>query len=158
MQRTGCNCFSSIFYPRYIQYLVDGPFNHRYAFEIQMKKLLVSILLLLAPFNLNASKISQISLEELENRAQFIVLAKVVKVEKVDARDNVTIEIRKQLKGTVLPRKLINFWLTTRGGLKDFDPELEVGNSVVAFLVAVDGKYEKAYWGSVAVFSEANFR
>jgi len=130
----------------------------RYAVKKHMIKYSLAILLFLVPLHLFASQIAQIPLEDLEKKASIIVLAKVVKIEKIDVRDNVTIEIRKQLKGAKISEKQISFWLTTRGGLIDFDPELEVGNSVVAFLVEVDGKYKKAYWGSIAVFSEANYR
>ena len=42
-------------------------------------------------------------------------------------------------------------------GLKDFDPELKVGDKGVFFLTRNKGKFEKAYWGSIAIFPKDNF-
>ncbi len=104
-----------------------------------------------------ASSISQIPLEEMEQKSEYIILGKVVTLKSLDNRDEVTIEIRRIIKGTELSKKTVSFWLTSRGGLKDFDPQLKIGNSVVAFLNEENGKFMKAYWGSVSVFTKPNF-
>lgn len=122
-----------------------------------MKKIFA--ILFLASFltpHVFASGIKRLKLTELTSKSDYIVLGKVIKVEAKDEKDKVTIKIGSQLKGE-LKEKTLTFILTTRGGLKDFDPKLNVGNTGVFFLKNVNGKIEKAYWGSIATFNKNHF-
>lgn len=132
--------------------------NEKQPDKIIMKKIFTSsIILLLFISNFSfASEISKISLSELQEKANLIVLAKVIKVEKDKNQDIVTIKIDSFLKGKVNDRVLV-FTLISRGGLKDFDPKLKKNDTGVFFLKKKDGKIEKAYWGSIAVFQKNNF-
>ncbi len=105
-----------------------------------------------------ASQINPISLAELESRATHIVLAKVTKVEAMGNQDNVSIEVSSFLKGQS-DEKTFTFALITRGGIKDFDPQLKVGDAGVFFLKAndLDRNLAKAYWGSMAIFPRNYF-
>jgi hypothetical protein len=97
-----------------------------------------------------------ITLQELEKKADLIVLGKVIKVEKQQEQDIVTIETASIFKGK--SEKLhYTFVLISRGGLKDFDPALQKGDCAVFFLTQKDGEIQKAYWESVAVFSKNHF-
>ncbi|MBN2398981.1 MAG: hypothetical protein JXI33_01425 [Candidatus Aminicenantes bacterium] len=124
-----------------------------------MKKiscLLFSVVFLAAA--VNASRIMRLPLKELPGKANSIVLGEVIKVIPQDNEnlDTVTIKIDAVLKGE-LEDKEATFVLSTRGGLKDFDPQLKVGNQGVFFLVKKNGTFEKAYWGSIALFPKNNF-
>ena len=123
-----------------------------------MKKIFTSSITLLSIISCCcfASEITKISLSELQEEADLIVLAKVIKVEKNKNQDTVTIKIDSFLKGKTDDKVLI-FTLISRGGLKDFDPELKKEDTGVFFLKKKDGKIEKAYWGSIAVFQKNNF-
>lgn len=119
-----------------------------------MKTIFLAIVLLIVVSATSfASKISQITLAELESNATYIVLAKVTEVVAEGDQDNVTIKVDSYLKGKS-HHTVYTFKLFTRGGLKDFDPRLKKGDSGVFFLKAMkpEGQVEKAYWGSVAVF------
>ncbi len=107
---------------------------------------------------LYSSEIKRISLSELEARAEIVVLGQVVRVEKDGNRDLVTIKAASYLKGQG-DSDSYTFSLVSRGGLKDFDPALNEGDTGVFFLKSVDGKgrTEKAYWGSIAVFQKNNY-
>ncbi len=122
-----------------------------------MKKIFLLLCIFLLSSTSYASKIGRITLEDMETKAEYIILGKVIDVERDLDRDKVTIEVRKLLKGNKLPNEIVSFWLTSRGGLKDFDPEVQVGNSIVAFLVGENGKFKKAYWGSIAIFTKPNY-
>ena len=73
-----------------------------------------------------------------------------------EVSDTVTIAIAAIIKGESKAKEA-TFVLSTRGGLKDFDPELKVGDKGVFFLTRNKGKFEKAYWGSIAIFPKDNF-
>ena len=105
-----------------------------------------------------ASKISRITLSELQSKATYIMLAKVTKLVEGGNRDHVTIKVDSYLKGKS-PQTVYTFTLVTRGGLKDFDPSLKKGDMGVFFLklMALEGQVEKAYWGSVATFQKNHF-
>jgi hypothetical protein len=105
-----------------------------------------------------ASQIKRITLAELQAKADLIVLAEVTKVVQDGNRDNVTIQVDSYLKGENR-QTAYTFTLITRGGLKDFDPALETGDTGVFFLKrkAQEGQVEKAYWGSVATFQQNHF-
>ena len=108
--------------------------------------------------SLTASQISRITLTELKQKADLIVLAEVTQVTRNGNQDNVTIQIDSFLKGES-EQICINFTLVTRGGLKDFDPALEKGETGVFFLKRkeLEYDYEKAYWGSIAIFEKDIF-
>lgn len=122
-----------------------------------MKKILILLCISLLSYTSYASKIGRITLEEMESKANYIILGKVTHVERELDRDKVTMEVRKLLKGNELKKKTVSFWLTSRGGLKDFDPEVLVGNSIVAFLIEKNGVFKKAYWGSISIFTKPNY-
>lgn len=123
-----------------------------------MKK--ISILLLsvivLSTF-VYGSQIIRLPLKDLPEKSNIVVLGEVVKVVPFkETLDTVTINIASVLKGK-LKDKEATFILSTRGGLKDFDPQLKVGNKGVFFLVKNNDHFEKAYWGSIAIFAKDNF-
>lgn len=104
-----------------------------------------------------ASEILLLPLKELPAKSNIIVLGEVVKVvPSQETLDIVTINIAAVLKGE-LKDKQAAFILSTRGGLKDFDPQLKVGNKGVFFLIKNNNTFEKAYWGSIAIFPKDHF-
>lgn len=105
-----------------------------------------------------ASEIDRITLSELHEKADLIVMAGVMQVVEEGNQDQVTIKVELYLKGNS-PETVYTFTLVTRGGLKDFDPALKKGDTGVFFLKRgkKKGEVEKAYWGSVAVFPKSNF-
>ena len=122
-----------------------------------MKLFIITFSLMLA-LNSQASQIHAIPLTKVEKFSNLIVLGKVTNVVKDGIQDTVTIEASCFLKGTSKAKKF-SFTLTTRGGLKDFDPALKVGQSGVFFLNHKEekGQTAKAYWGSIATFSKDAF-
>ncbi len=122
-------------------------------------KYIITILLVVVAITSEtyASVIVRLDLKELPNISEYIVLGKVISISPEGNRDAVTIKIATQLKGN-LQREEVTFMLTTRGGLKDFDPQLVIGDTGVFFLSESNGKIKKAYWGSIAVFNKNNFK
>ena len=122
----------------------------RFAFALMLA-------LCLAGMPATASSINKITLAELQSRADIIVMGKVSKLVKTGSVDTVTVEVAVGLKGD-RPNSHYTFTLVTRGGLKDFDPALKVGDSGVFFLKSdTNGKTVKAYWGGVAIFPKNHF-
>ena len=74
-----------------------------------MKKLFISLIVVFSVINCCcfASEISKISLSELQEKADLIVLAKVIKVEKNKNQDIVTIKIDSFLKGKTDDKVLV---------------------------------------------------
>jgi hypothetical protein len=108
----------------------------------------------------SASEINPLDLSALAGKAEVIVVGHVEGVKRLDdSRDEVTVRIADVLKGNVTG-KTVTFPITCRGGLKDFDPELKVGNKGVFFLQGVEeGKSRLAFFGSVAIFAKGeNFK
>ena len=105
-----------------------------------------------------ASSIKRITLAELQSKASLIVMGKVTKLIKEGNQDHVTIKVDSYLKGKS-PQTSYTFTLVTRGGLKEFDPSLNKGDSGVFFLKIrkMESEVEKAYWGSVAIFPKNHF-
>ncbi len=118
----------------------------------------ISIICVFLSSNVFASGIARITLSELRDKADFIVLARVVNLVEEGNRDRVTIRVDSYLKGKD-PRTVYTFTLVTRGGLKDFDPSLKKGDTGVFFLKigSQEGEVEKAYWGGVAIFPKNHF-
>ncbi|MBO0700801.1 MAG: hypothetical protein J2P46_20570 [Zavarzinella sp.] len=107
-----------------------------------------------------ASQINPLDLSALAGKAEAIVLGQVEGVKRLDAdRDEITVRIADVLKGKTAD-KTVTFPITCRGGLKDFDPELKVGDKGLFFLQAIEeGKSRLAFFGSVAIFPKGgNFR
>ncbi|MDO9577214.1 MAG: hypothetical protein Q7J16_04965 [Candidatus Cloacimonadales bacterium] len=106
----------------------------------------------------STSEISKITLSELQEKADLIVLAKVIELEIYRDQDQVTIQVDSFLKGES-DKSVFTFTLISRGGLKDFDPALNTGDTGVFFLKLKEkeGEFEKAYWGSIAIFDKDNF-
>jgi hypothetical protein len=124
-----------------------------------MKKIICLVSLILATATTGfASQIVRITLAELQAKADIVVMAKVTKVVAEGDIDHVTIKVDSYLKGNS-PQTVYTFTLVTRGGLKDFDPSVNEGDSGVFFLKsrAQEGEVEKAYWGGVAVFPKNHF-
>ena len=124
-----------------------------------MKKLTWLVLLMLATTTtVFASKITRITLAELQAKANIVVMAKVTKVVAEGDADHVTIKVDSYLKGNG-PQNVYMFTLVTRGGLKDFDPVVKEGDSGVFFLKSKiqEGGVEKAYWGGIAIFPKNHF-
>ena len=120
--------------------------------------LLTMVMIFVFGASSHASQIIKITLAELQSKADLIALAKVMKIVEQGDTDQVTIKADSFLKGNSL-QKDYTFTLVTRGGLKDFDPLLKVGDSGVFFLKRIksDGRIEKAYWGSIATFQKNHF-
>ena len=125
-----------------------------------MNKVFFSITLFFFIFSVAsfASQINRISLSELHARADLVVMGEVTDVAKEENQDYVTIQVDSYLKGPS-NQKIYTFTLITRGGLKDFDPSLNRGDTGVFFLKLKEqkGHVEKAYWGSVAIFQKNHF-
>lgn len=105
-----------------------------------------------------ASDIALLPLKELPAKANLIVLGEVLGIvpQNNENLDTVTIRIHAVLKGEVkLPEA--TFVLSTRGGLKDFDPQVKPGDMGVFFLDHQNGAFKKAYWGGIALFTKNNF-
>ena len=122
-----------------------------------MKKIFILLCIFFFSYASYASLVDPITLEEMESKADYVILGRVTNVEREFDRDKVTMEVRKLLKGHDLKMNTVSFWLTSKGGLKDFDPALQVGSSIVAFLVEKNGVFEKAYWGSISIFTKPNY-
>lgn len=105
-----------------------------------------------------ASDIALLPLKELPGISPVIVLGDVIHVVPQDNEnlDTITIRIHAVLKGDLKEREA-TFVLSTRGGLKDFDPLLKVGDTGVFFLKQENNTFKKAYWGSIAIFGKNNF-
>jgi hypothetical protein len=119
----------------------------------------VALSLLLVPRS-GASQINPFNLSALGGKAEVIVVGHVEGVKRLDdMRDEITVRIADVLKGKAAG-KTVTFPITCRGGLKDFDPELKVGDKGVFFLQPVeDGKSRLAFFGSVALFAKGgNFK
>ncbi|HOT28142.1 MAG TPA: hypothetical protein PLU72_08120 [Candidatus Ozemobacteraceae bacterium] len=124
-----------------------------------MNKLLVMIVgILCFATAVSASEIALLPLKELPLRANLIVLGEVLRVvpQNNENLDTVTIRIHAILKGDVKDPEA-TFVLSTRGGLKDFDPQVKPGDMGVFFLDHQNGAFKKAYWGSIALFAKNNF-
>lgn len=124
-----------------------------------MNKIILSILCCFLTSLSFGSEIMRLNLSELPSKSKYIFLGQVTKVERTkkdSPQEYVTVKIKSMLKGSI-EEKEISFELTTRGGLKDFDPEQKVGENGVFFINKSDGKYQKAYWGSIATFKKNNF-
>ncbi|MEW6076310.1 MAG: hypothetical protein AB1724_00715 [Thermodesulfobacteriota bacterium] len=105
-----------------------------------------------------ASSIGPITLTELYDKADLIVMAQVLNVAAKGDQDEVTIKPEVFLKGEGEQAEY-TFTLISRGTLEDFDPALSKGDTGVFFLKRklFLGQVEKAWWGSVAVFVKNNF-
>jgi hypothetical protein len=125
-----------------------------------MKKTLLWTTLILLSVSTAAygSQINRITLSELHAKADLIVMSEVTELVKEGNQDHVTIQVDSYLKGES-PQTVYTFTLVTRGGLKDFDPALKVGDTGVFFLKLKEqeGQVEKAYWGSIATFQKNHF-
>ena len=119
---------------------------------------LTAVLLTVLCTTSSASQIRALTLPELYEKADLIVMAEVVQIDKEGDRDRITIKADCFLKGKS-PQTVFTFTLVTRGGLKDFDPCLQKGDTGVFFLKhnQEQGQVEKAYWGSIAVFPKNHF-
>ena len=112
-----------------------------------MKKIIIIIVLLFAS-NAFASKIGRINISGLESRSELIVIAKVSNIESDSALDKVTIDTSKVLKGTPTNDEII-ILLQVRGGLKEFDPQLQKGDFGVFFLRKGSSFYRTAHGGAL---------
>ena len=115
---------------------------------------------LIAGSHARASQINPLDLSALAGKAEVIVLGHVEGVKRLDdSRDEITVRIADVLKGKST-NKTVTFPITCRGGLKDFDPEMKVGDKGVFFLQPIeDGKARLAFFGSVAIFARGgNFK
>ena len=123
------------------------------------RRIVLLVLLLLVPATSgSASEISKITLSELHTRSDLISMGEVVELVRKADQDLVTIRSDVHLKGES-SQTTYTFKLVTRGGLKDFDPSLRIGDTGVFFLKfrKEEGPVEKAYWGSVATFQKNHF-
>jgi len=127
-----------------------------------MRLLILGVLALtisLAP-TARASQINPLDLSALAGKSEVIVIGSVEGVKRLDdSRDEITIRVADVLKGKA-GGKSITFPITCRGGLKDFDPELRIGDKGLFFLKEVnDGRSALAFFGSVALFPKGgNFK
>ena len=122
-----------------------------------MKRIAIVFLFLICMTGfLVASSINRLPLEKLSGLSDVVVVAEVVKVVSDGEFDNVTIEIQSVLKGS-LKERMVTIRLHSRGGLKDFDPQLKADQKGVFFLQKTPNGYKKAYWGSFAIFEKPDF-
>jgi hypothetical protein len=108
----------------------------------------------------SASQINPLDLSALAGKSDVIVIGNVEGVKRLDdSRDEITVRIADVLKGKA-DERTITFPITCRGGLKDFDPELRVGDKGLFFLQEVkEGRSALAFFGSVALFAKGgNFK
>ncbi len=122
-----------------------------------MKYFFATIILFLST-SVFASSIGEIELSKLEGKSELVVLAKVVNVVADKALDIVTIRVSSVLKGKA-EKNEVRVLLQVRGGLKEFDPEIHVGDFGVFFLNLNRGSkyYRTAHGGSIAIFSKKHF-
>ena len=106
--------------------------------------------------NVFASTLGKIEISELEGKSDLVVLAKVVNVVSDTALDKATIKILSVLKGKPDHNEIIVL-LQVRGGLKEFDPEIQVGDFGVFFLKKGSEYYRTPHGGSIAIFKKRNF-
>ena len=120
-----------------------------------MKKLVsVAFLILILTSHGFASRISEISMESLHSKSDFVVLASVTEVTKREYTDRVTIRVGSYLKGKS-NKKTYVLTLSPRG-LTGFDPEPKGGDAGVFFL-KIDKETSEAkltHGGGVAVFNK----
>jgi hypothetical protein len=122
-----------------------------------MKKMFIMLIFCVVFIpNTYASMIARIDLDELIAKSEYVVLGKVIDVSSKDVRDIVTVKVASSLKGN-LAREEVSFMLTTRGGIKNFDPQLKIGDTGVFFLIEKNGEIKRSYWGSIAIFNRNNF-
>ncbi len=105
-----------------------------------------------------ASSIARLPLRELPDCSDAIILGEVIEVaEQNNANlDDLSIRVHSVIKGEIAS-PVIRLTLSTRGGIKDFDPRLKIGDTGVFFLKQQNGNFSKAYWGSIATFAKPNF-
>ncbi len=122
------------------------------------KVILLVLCTMLIVVPVRASSIAQLPLCELPQSSDAIILGEVIDVveQNNDNLDDLTIRIHAVLKGEIAS-SAIKLTLSTRGGLKDFDPRLKAGDTGVFFLKQQNGNFSKAYWGSIATFAKQNF-
>jgi cyclophilin family peptidyl-prolyl cis-trans isomerase len=120
--------------------------------------MLLTSLFLMPLTNITASSIEIAESADLPAKAEVIALAEVVSVNQNGDLDNVSIKIAAVIKGSLKVDKL-DLSLQVRGGLKEFDPKLKVGQNGIFFLKSIDGaKAQLAYPGSIAIFPKPNFQ
>ncbi len=115
-----------------------------------------SMLILFLSSISSASSIGKIDVAKLAGKSELIVLAKVVNIVSDSLHDKVSIKIASLLQGK-LARKEIVVLLQVRGGLKEFDPEIHVGDFGVFFLREGRDFYHTAHGGSIAIFEKNHF-
>ena len=112
-----------------------------------MNKFLITILIFLVIVPISyASMIPRLDLRELLDKSEYVVLGKVISISAKDVRDVVTVKIASSLKGKFKSNE-VTFILTSRGGVKDFDPQLKVGDTGVFFLIETNGEIKKPIGG-----------
>lgn len=109
-----------------------------------------------------ASAIASIDMRKLESISPIIVLASVVTTqelskEKRTGYQKVDINIKHYLKGST-DYKMITVYIGWKG-VKDFDPKLSQGQSVIMFLKSIEkGVGTLAYRGAVAHFPKKHIK
>jgi hypothetical protein len=106
-----------------------------------------------------AAEVGRITLSELQQKSDLIVMAEVMQVVEKGDRDQITIKAESYLKGGG-PEADYTFTLEPRGDdEKALDPSLKAGDTGVFFLKHKSraGQAEKAWQGSVALFVKDNF-
>ena len=104
-----------------------------------------------------ASKLNQLSLDELDNKTKYVVLGYVEEIVKSDeVSDTIKIRIVSILKGMFHTRGDLQIVLQNKGELKKFDPVLKRGE-IAIFMLGAD--FKLAYPGSIATFPKSdNFK
>ena len=122
-----------------------------------MKAILFTALVFLSSSLLQASSIQRISFDKLESISQYIVtgIVKSVKPYK-EVLDQVEITPTSNLKGNLKPGSF-TLTLQVRGGLKEFDPQLKVGDIAIFYLKEENSKISLAYSGAIALFPKQHF-
>ena len=121
-----------------------------------MKALIFLAIVLFSSHFLPASDIASISFDQLESISKYVVVGVVTTVKPQDTLDQVEIAHISNLKGK-FESKSFTLTLQVRGGLKEFDPQLKVGDTAIFYLKEHNSKISLAYPGAIAFFQKMLF-
>ena len=120
-----------------------------------MKPIIALLFVLGFSSTLFASKIPLITSDELLKKSELVFIGTVLEVmPRQEVLDKVKVRINSLLKGEEKSPDIIVI-LQVRGGLKDWDPILKVGNMGVFFLRKSGDSYRSAHGGSVSIFEKS---
>lgn len=130
---------------------------------MQIPLYIIVIILVCFSGILQATQIPPSSLEKLQEESDLVIVAKVLSITAVNLSgrkdqpfDEVTLRIASLIKGKVESQNIKI--VTEPRGMRDFDPELRIGQAGVFFLSEVEGfGFRLTQAGSVAIFERNSF-